>query len=251
MSVAQQVFQRVDVLGSHISACDTNTALRLLIDRTDTGNGGYICFTNVHAAVMGVRDPEFQGITNSSFLSLADGKPVYWVAKATSTSAIGHVAGPDFMHSMLRRYPSRNHFFYGSTPAVLERLIKQLRHKIPEINICGSFSPPFRSLTQSERIHVVQMIRESRAEFVWISLGAPKQERWMAEMWADLKPAVLLGVGAAFDFHSGMLKRAPVWVRCTGFEWLYRLMQEPKRLWKRYLITNTLFIYYVVRQRFR
>lgn len=240
---------RVDVIGSRISACDAETTLQLLDERIASGEGGYVCFTNVHATVMGYREPRFQNITNSSLLSLADGKPVYWVARSKSARSIGHVPGPDFMLQAMHKFPGRGHFLYGSTPQVLKALVESLQERIPDLKISGTFSPPFRPLSEAERTEVVRQIRVARAEFVWVGLGAPKQEQWMSEMWASLKPALLFGVGAAFDFHAGILERAPLVIRRLGLEWFYRLLQEPKRLWKRYLVTNALFVYYIVCRR--
>lgn len=240
---------RIDVLGSKISVCDGQAALNVLEECIGGKVGGFVCFTNVHAAVMGYQDPEFRRITNSSLLSVADGKPVYWAARAAGNSDIGHVAGPDFMLSALSQFPQAGHFFYGSTSQVLQSLVVSLQERIPALNVCGTFSPPFRPLDVEERADVVRMIRTSGAKFIWVGLGAPKQEKWMAEISDDLKPAILFGVGAAFDFHAGVLQRAPLWLRRRGLEWLYRLIQEPKRLWKRYLVTNTLFVYYLIRRK--
>lgn len=240
---------RIDVVGSKISVCDCGSAMRLLEQRIASGDGGYVCFTNVHAVVMGNREPDFQRITRESLLSVADGKPVYWVAKAKGARGVGHVPGPDFMLQAIRRFPEAGHFFYGSTPLVLDALVESLARQIPGLKVSGRFSPPFRPPTAQEQEDILRDIRESRASFVWVGLGAPKQERWIAQNWQALKPAVLLGVGAAFDFHAGTLQRAPARLRDVGLEWLYRLLQEPSRLWRRYLITNTLFIYYLIRQR--
>jgi N-acetylglucosaminyldiphosphoundecaprenol N-acetyl-beta-D-mannosaminyltransferase len=239
---------RIDVVGSKVSVCDSETALQLLEHRTAAGHGGYVCFINVHAAVMGRMEPDFQRITRDSLLSVADGKPVYWVARAKGARGAAHMPGPDFMLEAIRRFPDLGHFFYGSTPQVLAALVRSLSEQIPSLKVCGTFSPPFRSLTAEEQEAVVRQIRDSHAFFVWVGLGAPKQERWMSENCRALKPAVLLGVGAAFDFHAGTLQRAPARLRAAGLEWLYRLLQEPSRLWKRYLITNTLFVYYLIRR---
>lgn len=240
---------RVDVVGSQISICDAERALRLLEQGIALGNGGYVCFTNVHTAVMGHREPGFRKITNSSLLSVADGKPVYWAAKAKGVQQIGHIPGPDFMLDVLRRFPDRGHFFYGSTSEVLSALIQSLHEQIPGLKVSGVLSPPFRPLTAQERAEIIRQIRNAGAAFIWVGLGAPKQERWMSDTWQSLKPAILFGVGAAFDFHSGTLRRAPRGIRRLGLEWLYRLLQEPRRLWKRYLVTNTLFVYYLIRRR--
>jgi N-acetylglucosaminyldiphosphoundecaprenol N-acetyl-beta-D-mannosaminyltransferase len=231
---------RVDVLGSRISAVDAQEALRLVGQRLETRQGGYVCFTNVHAVVMGRQDRAFQSITNASFLSVADGKPVYWTAR--TKGPVGHVPGPDFMRLILERFPARPHFFYGSTESVLARLVDRLSREIPGLKVAGSLSPPYRALTDNEKTRHYEIIRESGAEIVWVGLGAPKQEEWMHEATSSLAPAILFGVGAAFDFHAEVVVRAPTVMRAWGLEWLYRLASEPRRLWRRYLTTNTLFI---------
>jgi N-acetylglucosaminyldiphosphoundecaprenol N-acetyl-beta-D-mannosaminyltransferase len=239
--------ERVSVIGSNISICDSEEMLKLLAERLRQGNGGYVCFTSAHGVVMGRRDAHFQAITNGSFLSVADGKWVYRVGRLKGASAIGHIPGPEFMPRALARFSDRRHFFYGSTPAVLAALADALRRQIPGLNICGMLSPPFRSLSAQEVRDNYELIRKSGAEFIWVGLGAPKQDLWMAEAWQSLKPAILLGVGAAFDFSAGTLRRAPPSLRRVGLEWLYRLYQEPRRLWKRYLVVNTLFLYFLCR----
>jgi N-acetylglucosaminyldiphosphoundecaprenol N-acetyl-beta-D-mannosaminyltransferase len=237
---------RVGVIGSKISACDMGTAVELLEARVQDGGGGYVCFTNVHATVLGRRDTAFREITNGSFLSVADGKPVYWLGRAKRNRAIGHVPGPDFFIRAIRQLPQRRHFLYGSTPAVLSQLVSQLQRVLPSVQVCGTLSPPFRALTPEDKQQHYRIIRESGADFVWVGLGAPKQEQWMAEAWQHLKPAILLGVGAAFDFHAGTVRRAPPSLGYLGLEWLYRLSKEPRRLWKRYLVTNCLFFAYIL-----
>ncbi len=240
---------RVDVMGCRISACDMTGAIRLL--ESSPAAGGYVCFMNVHAVVTAAEDPELKAMANGSLLSVADGKPVQWAARLSGDLETGHIPGPDFMIEALRRFPRHGHFFYGSRPEVLAALVARLKERIPALKVAGALAPPFRPLTPEERAAVIRRIRESNAAFVWVGLGAPKQERWMAEMWAPLRPALLFGVGAAFDFHAGFLRRAPRWMRRLGLEWLYRLRREPRRLWKRYLITNSLFLYYLLKQPFR
>lgn len=249
MTQCPQMADRVDIIGSRVSACDAPGALRLLEEAAARESGGYVCFTNVHATVMGRQDEDFQAITNQSLLSLADGKPVYWAGRARKHSSLGHVPGPDFMLQALQHFPQERHFFYGSTQPVLEALVASLQRRIPGLSIAGTLSPPFRPLTDTEQRELISQIQESDPKFVWVGLGAPKQERWMRETWCQLRPAILLGVGAAFDFHAGTLQRAPEAWRGLGLEWLYRLSREPRRLWKRYLITNSLFIYYLLTRR--
>jgi N-acetylglucosaminyldiphosphoundecaprenol N-acetyl-beta-D-mannosaminyltransferase len=240
---------RIDVLGSRISAVDAGQALQLIDLRLSEGGGGYICFCNVHTVVMGRRSARMREITNSSFLSLADGKPVFWVARRQGS--VGHVPGPDFMKLAVDCYRKRRHFLYGSTPEVLDRLASKLREAFPDINICGALSPPFRALSWEEKQEHYATICTAKAELVWVGLGAPKQEEWMAEAFPALRPAILLGVGAAFDFHSELVSRAPRRMRAMGLEWLYRLFRQPRRLWRRYLVTNTLFLAYLIRDALR
>jgi N-acetylglucosaminyldiphosphoundecaprenol N-acetyl-beta-D-mannosaminyltransferase len=241
------MIDRVNVIGSHISACDLKGALELVSMRLQEGGGGYVCFTNVHATVLGRRDPTFLAATNSSFLSVADGKPVYWAGRVKGNSHIGHIPGPDFFIEALKQLPHRRHFFYGSTPQVLERLSARLKLAAPAAQLCGTLSPPFGPLSDSDKRQHYAEICDARPDIVWVGLGAPKQELWMAEAWPHLKPSILMGVGAAFDFHAGTTRRAPKLFGTLGLEWAYRLCQEPRRLWKRYLVTNTLFLAYLAR----
>lgn len=240
---------RADVLGSRINLCGPAAALEVVEHSIDAGEGGYVCFANAHTVMEGHRDEGFRAITNGSLLSLADGKPVYWVTRWRSRGRAGHAPGPDFFVHALKHRPQRRHFLYGSTPENLAQLTSSIRRDFPGAVICGAFSPPFRPLTDADRREHVRLIRESGAEYVWVGLGAPKQERWMAQMAAQLRPAVLLGVGAAFDFHSGRVRRAPPVMRRLGLEWLHRLGQEPRRLWRRYLVTNSLFLWHLATDR--
>lgn len=241
---------RVAVIGCAISACDVATALDVLDESLRARTGGYVCFTNVHTAVMARKDPAFLNIGNRALLSLADGKPIYWLARTRirGSATVGHVPGPDFLVHALRRFPQHRHFFYGASPAVLALLVSELQRLVPGLNICGSLSPPFRVLTEAEKKHYQGVLLEAAPDFVWVGLGAPKQEQWMAAAWQSLRPCILLGVGAAFDFHAGTVRRAPEVMRRLGLEWSYRLFKEPRRLWKRYMITNSLFLAYVTRE---
>jgi N-acetylglucosaminyldiphosphoundecaprenol N-acetyl-beta-D-mannosaminyltransferase len=246
-SMSSQMPERVEIVGSEVTSCDSEHALDLMESQLRGGGGGYVCFTNVHAVVMGRRDRAFRSITNGSFLSVADGKPVFWVGRMKGAESLGHVPGPDFFFQALARYPTHRHFFYGSTPQVLQRLETALKEAIPQLQVCGKLSPAFRPLTEEDKHQHYALIRDSRADFVWVGLGAPKQEQWMAEAWQHLKPSILLGVGAAFDFYAGTVRRAPTAMGWLGLEWLYRLIQEPRRLWRRYLITNSLFVGYLLK----
>lgn len=238
---------RFDVIGCKISKTSFDEALHDTLARVSSKKGGYVCFTNVHACVMARNNPRYRKVLNDSFLTLPDGRPVFWVGKMKGIRGIQQIPGPDFLPKLLAHNvtPPLRHYFYGGRAEVLEELVESLKTRFPHAVIVGWESPPYRELTAEEDSRVIRRIRESRADVVWVGLGAPKQEYWMESHCEQFRPAILLGVGAAFDFHAGNMKRAPAWARAIGLEWLHRLMQEPRRLWKRYLVTNTLFIFYV------
>lgn len=221
------------------------------LERVRTGLGGYVCFSNVHSIVVAAMDPCLRGIINNSFLTLPDGKPLSVIARLKGYSDVSQVAGPDFMPMLIQQSTGLKHFFYGSTNTVLQALTSNLKQKFPHANIVGSYSPPFRNLSSSESSEIITFINNAKPDIIWVGLGAPKQEYWIAKNWQKLRPAILMGVGAAFNFHANEKKRAPVWMRNLCLEWLYRLAHEPKRLWRRYLVTNSLFIYYLIRDTLR
>ncbi len=210
---------------------------------SDELRGRYICFSNVHTTMMADKDESYRELLNRSVMVYPDGNPIARVQRQKGFLQAQRVAGPDFMSELFRLTMDgrRSHYFYGSTEETIIRLLPRLRRKFPGIRIAGAYSPPFRPLTEEEDREVVSMINGSGADFVWIGLGAPKQERWMSEH-ENVINAVMLGVGAGFDFHAGTIKRAPLWVQRIGMEWVYRLFQDPKRLIGRYVATNFRFI---------
>jgi len=240
-----QMSDRYNVIGNQISRETMASALQRVIAQCH-GGGGYVCFANTHVVVMGREHPDFRKVINGSFLTLPDGKPVYLSGKIRGISDLEHIPGPNFFQQLIASgtLPGLRHYFYGGRPDVLDTLVKHLGNCYPKADIVGYESPPFRPMTQNEKYAVIERIRSVQPDLIWVGLGAPKQEMWMAEHWETLRPAVLLGVGAAFDFHAGEVKRAPDWMQTAGLEWLYRLSREPKRLWKRYAYTNTMFFVY-------
>lgn len=243
--------ERFNVIGCDINRTNAGNALEMVLRQVRDGGGGYVCFANVHCAVMARRNPEYRKILNESFMSLPDGKPLYWVARWRGLAEVGHTPGPDFLPFLLaiRRDPPLRHFFYGARSEVLSTLVDNVRNRFPTMEIAGAISPPFRDSTEEEVLRELDKIRQARPDVVWVGLGAPKQEQWMARHWRALKPAVLLGVGAAFDFHAGAIKRAPRVLTHLGLEWAFRLACEPGRLWKRYLTANSLFLWYLMKDR--
>jgi N-acetylglucosaminyldiphosphoundecaprenol N-acetyl-beta-D-mannosaminyltransferase len=167
--------------------------------------------------------------------------PLVWLLRKAGYSHVDRVYGPDLLLALARRGGYR-HYFYGGAPGVPEQLVSNLKSKFPSIDVAGIYSPPFRSLSAKEDETASALIRSSQPDIVWVGLGTPKQERWMASHVNRLKGAVLIGVGAAFDFHAGTIKQAPRWIHRSGFEWLFRLVIEPRRLWRRYFTVIPLFI---------
>ncbi len=231
---------------AQITGVKREEALNDVLGMADARSGGYICFVNAHVSVMTKQYSPVNSAINHSTFSYPDGAPVYFVGKYLQGMNIDKISGPDFLDMMFSSERGRKlrHFFYGGSTDVVDRLIKSLTRRYPGCNIVGGISPPFRELTLAEREKDLAAIRDSEAQIVWIGLGAPKQELWMHQNTSQLPNALLMGVGAAFDFHSGSLNRAPYWMQKCGLEWLYRLNQEPRRLWKRYLTTNLLFVLY-------
>ena len=236
--------KRCRVLGVNFAVSNVENAVLYVKSHLKEFAGKYICYCNVHTTVEASEDAEYLGIQNGSALTFPDGQPIVnRIQKAGFVNA-ERIAGPDFMEAMF--YSTMDgkvsHFFYGSSEETIELLKKNLPEKFPGMDIRGYYSPPFRPLTPEEDDEVVRMLNASGADLIWIGLGAPKQERWMAEH-KDRLSGVMLGVGAGFNFFAGNIKRAPLWVQKIGMEWLYRLFQDPKRLFKRYLESNAKFIW--------
>ena len=205
----------------------------------------YIAVTGMHGITEAQHHSDFKDILNSADLVVADGMPLVWLGRLRGFALPRRVYGPELMldfcaHSATR---GRKHFLYGGNPGVADRLASVLRGRFPGLNVVGTCSPPFRALTRSEDDEAVREINQSEADVVWVSLSEIKQDRWMFEHRDRLKSPVLVGIGAAFDFHAGLKKQAPPWMRENGFEWLYRLQQEPRRLWRRYLVYGSEFMY--------
>lgn len=210
-------------------------------------SGNYLCVSNVHTTVMSYDNAEYCAVQNGGIMAIPDGGPLSSVGRKRGFSQMERTTGPDYMKEILKISAKEGyrHFFYGSTEKTLDKLSRTIERRYPDVQVAGMYSPPFRALTKEEDASIIQMINESNADFVWIGLGAPKQERWMAEHQNVVK-GFMVGVGAAFDYEAGNIDRAPDWMQKLNLEWLYRLMQEPKRLFKRYFYTNTKFIWNAV-----
>ena len=237
------------ILGTNINVTHMEDTIAYLTGNLEQLKGDYICVSNVHTTVMAYRDKAYRRVQNSAAMALPDGQPLSIVSRKRGFSEARRVPGPDLMPAILdlSQKTGYRHYFYGSTEATLEALRTALLRRYPKLQIAGMYSPPFRELTQAEDEEVVRRINDSGADFVWVALGAPKQEWWMYEHRHRIK-ALMLGVGAAFDFTAGTVKRAPMWMQKLCLEWVFRILRDPRRMLPRYLNTNFAFLYYVNRE---
>lgn len=230
------------VLNAQIDALSWKAATDRIFHWAHARESRYVTICNVHVVVSAWRDAAYRKIINASDMATPDGAPVAWMLRQQGFDGQSRINGPDLMWVLCERAASEYLpvYFYGSSEATLALLERRLREAFPGLRIRKE-SPPFRTLTAEEDAAAVDRINGSGAGIVFVGLGCPKQERWIAEHRSKIN-AVMIGVGAAFDFHAGTVQRAPAWMRDNGLEWLHRLASEPGRLWKRYMVTNTLFI---------
>lgn len=231
------------VLGLEIAVADMKGAVDWVCTGLDELRGKYITFANTHAVVMAHDSKKYYKVQNAASRVFADGNPIAVYERRKGFSKAERVAGPDFMTEIFQVSAKKGyrHYFYGSSEATLRKLEKRLKECYPGIEIAGVYSPPYESKIKKDYQQDVDRINRANADFIWIGLGAPKQELWMYQQKGKVN-GVMLGVGAGFDFHAGVVKRAPEWMQKCGLEWFYRLLQEPGRLGKRYLNTNLRFI---------
>lgn len=237
------------VLGTWVDALFWDDAIGQILAWGAARESRYICICNVHSVVTAMHDPELSDALDGADLSTSDGAPIAWALRRLGFPAQERIAGPDLMWRYLHQAERAGQkiFLYGSTHDTLIGLRSAIAREFPLLEVRGMLSPPFRSPSRSEDEAEVAIINGAGANVVFVGLGCPKQEKWMAAH-RDSINAVLIGVGAAFDFHSGMKNRAPMWWQRHGLEWLYRLGSEPRRLFRRYLVTNTLFVVGFARQ---
>jgi N-acetylglucosaminyldiphosphoundecaprenol N-acetyl-beta-D-mannosaminyltransferase len=241
---------RVNILGVGISAINMDIALETIEDWIARREPHYVCVTGVHGVIESQRDDELRRIHNASGLTTPDGMPLVWLSRLKGFRYVSRVYGPDLMLALCKRSVTHGyrHFFYGGAEGIPEQLAANLRRRSPGLQVVGVCSPPFRLLTAEEDEQVMQMINRAAPDIVWVSLSTPKQERWMADHIGRVEAPVLIGVGAAFDFLTGWKRQAPRWMQRSGLEWLFRLLTEPRRLWRRYLVNNPLFVLLVLAQ---
>ncbi|MBV9192896.1 MAG: WecB/TagA/CpsF family glycosyltransferase [Solirubrobacterales bacterium] len=240
-----------DLLGVPVGLTDYERTLDWIDAMIAAGNRGYVCVCNVHTVMASAEDPELRSALMGSSVNLPDGQPLVWALNSLGHPLEKRVYGPELMARACARAVANGHRFYlygGRDQDALFQLALNLRERFPGLRIVGGYSPPHRPLTDEERDAVIAEIDGSQADLVWAGIGVPKQEKWMAEMRPLLRAPVLIGVGAAFDFHAGIVQQAPAWIQDAGLEWAYRLAREPRRLWRRYLRYNPRFLGAFARQ---
>lgn len=240
------------VFGVQVAAADMPEAVSWVCSHLEKIKGQYITFANTHSVVMAHDSEKYRKVQNAAAVAFADGQPVAEYQRRQGCKRAKRVAGPDFMTEIFKASPPKGyrHYFYGSNEDTLEKLQENLEKHYPGIQIAGSFAPPYEKNLREDYEEDINRINAANADFIWVGLGAPKQEYWMYRQ-KDKIGGVMLGVGAGFDFHAGVVKRAPLWMQKCGLEWFYRFLQEPGRLGKRYLTTNLKFFRYIYTEKLK
>lgn len=252
-AVPEPTIGRVEVLGVRLSVFRSyDHAFEAVLNLIQRG-ASYVTVNNVHTVTEAARHPEYRRILNGASVLLADGKPLSVIGSLRGAKGMERIFGPTFMEHAIARTAGTgvSHYFFGGDPRTLERMRTVVEARYPGTVIAGMESPPFRPFTPEENAAFLLRINDSGAGFIWVGLGAPKQERWMADNAGRLRAGVLIGIGAGFKYLSGDTHHAPAWMKESSLEWLYRLVQEPRRLWKRYLVTNSLFLLFILLESLR
>ncbi|MDP2231486.1 WecB/TagA/CpsF family glycosyltransferase [Methylotenera sp.] len=247
--MSNNVRNGANILGSHIDALSWEDTINTICGWARNRESRYVTLCNVHSVVTALLEDDHRNDLNAADMATSDGMPVTWTLRKLGFPEQQRINGPDLMWKYCEKAAKVGHkvFFYGSTDTVLSLLEIKLRTTFPELQIVGMYSPPFRELTAAEDDEVVERLNASEANVVFIGLGCPRQERWMFQHRGKIN-AVMIGVGAAFNYHAGTTKRAPLWMQNAGLEWLHRLAADPKRLWRRYFVTNSIFILAITAQ---
>lgn len=240
----------MNLLSVHVTAFDLPTAATEMARAVDERRRVYASTCPVYTLMQGNERPEVRAALNGAAWVTPDGTPVVWALRALGARRVGRVYGPDLMLALTEISIQKGYkqYYLGGKPGVAEELATQMRQRFPGLLVAGFECPPFRELSADEEEEMVQRINGSGADIVWVGLGSPKQDLWMARYRPRLTAPLLVGVGAAFDFFTGRLAQAPRWMQRSGLEWLFRLVSEPGRLWKRYLINNPKFVFYITLQ---
>ncbi|MCR5176840.1 MAG: WecB/TagA/CpsF family glycosyltransferase [Anaerovibrio sp.] len=230
-------------MGVDIAAINMEWLIDFTIKNIKDLSGDYICVSNVHTTVMAHENEEYCSIQNGGIMAVPDGGPLSSVGRKRGYVNMSRTTGPDYLSKILSISKDKGyrHYFFGSSEDTLNKLCDNVKQNYPGVIVAGVYSPPFRPLTKEENIKIIEEINNVKPDFIWVGLGAPKQEMWMAEHQGQIH-GLMVGVGAAFDYVAGNIKRAPNWMQEHNLEWAYRLLQDPRRLFMRYFVTNTKFI---------
>lgn len=241
--------QHCGILKTNINVTNMSDTLAYINAHIDELRGKYICVSNVHTTVMSYENEHYRKIQNGAVMALPDGAPLSGYSRIKGFKEAKRVTGPDLMVEIFKISHQRGyrHFFYGSTQRTLDAMKAVIDQDYPDMIVAGMYAPPFRKLTDEEDKEIIALINDTKPDFIWVGLGAPKQEEWMHAHMGKLN-AVTIGVGAGFDYLAGYIKRAPWIMQVLYMEWLYRLVQDPKRLWKRYVTTNVKFVKYIFKE---
>jgi N-acetylglucosaminyldiphosphoundecaprenol N-acetyl-beta-D-mannosaminyltransferase len=240
----------VNVLGVKVSAINMQRAVAIIDGWIQSREQHYVTITGVHGIMESQRDPSIRDIHNRAGLVTPDGMPLVWISHRRGRRDVERVYGPDLLLELcsISDWRGYRHYFYGGAPGVAEQLADRLRARYPALQVVGTYCPPFRPMSEDEDSALVTRMNEADPDIIWVGLSTPKQERWMHAHIGRLSAPVLIGVGAAFDFHAGLKAQAPKWMQRNGLEWLFRLKSEPRRLWKRYLRNNPSFVALILLQ---
>ena len=247
------IIPRTNVLGVGVCAMNMDDALQFSDSLIRSNGRGYVCATDVHGIIEAQSDASFRSILNKSFMTTPDGMPLVWVGRMQGQKRMRRVYGPDYMLEMCRMSVDRGyrHFLYGGMPGVAEQLGAALTSRFPGLQVVGTYTPPFRPLEPAEEAELTAAIAETEPDILWVGVGSPKQDRFMSRYCGKLDVKLMVGVGAAFDIHTGRVSEAPQWLKRLGLQWFHRLIQEPRRLWRRYFICVPSFIWNIALQLLR
>lgn len=238
-----------EILGVKVDAIDLEQAMQMIDAQLRRGVKGYVCAVGVHGILEALRNSAVADALGHAAISIPDGTPTVWIGRAQGWNQMDHVTGPEVMQEVFRRpeFATYTHFFYGGKPGVATELRRALVDRFPHANVVGSYTPPFRDLTQAEEDDLIKSINKCKPDIVWVGIGTPRQDVLMRRLLPFLEVRLMFGVGAAFDFLTGRISLCPLWVKRAGLHWLHRLVQDPKRLWRRNL-GNTAFLWHIALQ---
>ena len=247
VSAQQNYDPAVGILGVKVHATAMDRAVARIESAIANGERGYVCVTGVQGVMEAQVDTNLKRIINGALLTIPDGRPTVWVGWLRGFHQMRQVTGPTMMLELcdISAKKGYTHFFYGGNDGVAEQLKQSLTARYPGMKVVGTYTPPFRALTADEEADLIRMVAEAKPDFFWVGLSTPKQERFMDQYKDKLDAKIMFGVGAAFDMHTGRIKDAPYWMKFTGTQWLHRIYQDPKRLWKRYLVNNPKFVWQI------